>query len=279
MAATPWRVAIITVVPALAQRYTEIIRSLGHRPVAVIASRRRAPGDDVITLGGPLALEAPEGLDVLFVETRASVARALRAYDVDLGLCTGFPWLLPAKAIEATRLGIVNGHPSLLPRYRGPFPIAWAIRNGEEEIGLTYHLMDSEFDTGNLLAQTAIPIGDDETVESLQEKFSEVTPGLLATVFERLARGDRGDPQQGEGEYQSMFEQEYWMVDPAATAAEVHRQVRAWTFMPPVMPLGPLLERDGGHVRITKSSLVEVEGAERLECADGALWIVETAPL
>ena len=60
-------------------------------------------------------------------------------------------------------LGIVNGHPSLLPRYRGPFPLAWAVRNGEREIGLTYHLMDAEFDTGNLLAQAAIPLDDDDT--------------------------------------------------------------------------------------------------------------------
>ncbi len=56
------------------------------------------------------------------------------------------------------RLGIVNGHPSLLPRYRGPFPIAWAIRNGETEIGMTFHLMDAAFDTGNVLAQKAVPL-------------------------------------------------------------------------------------------------------------------------
>ena len=80
---------------------------------------------------------------------------------------------------------------------------------------------------GNVLVQTAVPIDDDETGESLQKKLSEVTPGLLA----------------------------------------------------PVVPLGPLLERDGSHVRITKSSLVEVEGAERLECADGPVWILETQPL
>ena len=113
------------------------------------------------------------------------------------------------------RLGIVNGHPSLLPRYRGPFPIAWAVRNGETEIGMSFHLMDASFDTGNLLAQTSIPLADDDTEETLFERFPAVVSELLPIVFSRLAAGDRGDPQEG-GDYQSMFEHDYWSIDPIA---------------------------------------------------------------
>ena len=177
------------------------------------------------------------------------------------------------------RLGIVNGHPSLLPRYRGPFPVAWAIRNGEPEIGLTYHLMDPAFDTGNVLAQQAIPLADDDTQETLFERFPAVVAELLPVVFDRLAAGDRGDPQEG-GEYQSMFEREYWSIDPSQPAAEVHRQVRAWSFIPPFKQnLGPFLELDGEQVRVTRTSLVEVEGATVLQCADGPVWIVESQPV
>jgi len=218
-----------------------------------------------------------ESMDVLFPAAKHSLPRLLRAYDLDLALCTGYPWLITQEAIDVPRLGIVNGHPSLLPRYRGPYPIAWAIRNGETEIGLSYHFMDASFDTGNLLAQARVPVADDETGETLFEKFPAIAAGLLGTVFERLAAGDRGDPQEG-GEYQSAFEEEYRHVDPAATAAEVHRQVRAWSFMPPIADRGPVVERDGGAIRIVRSSLCEVEGAERLDCADGPLWIVESEP-
>jgi methionyl-tRNA formyltransferase len=278
MATAPWRVVFITVVPPVAQGYTDVVRALGHEPVAVIASRRRAPGNPPNALAPKMLSDAPEGLDLLFVEKRRSIAPLLRAYDADLAICTGFPWLIPAEAIAAPRHGIVNGHPSLLPRYRGPFPVAWAVRNGEREIGMTYHRMDAAFDTGPILSQAAVPLGDEDTWDELQGKFAELTPRMLAQVFERLAAGDPGDAQAGEGEYQSLFETDYRYVDPTQTAAEVHRQTRAWSFMPPVMPvLGPILERDGTSVRLLRTSLTEVPGAERLECADGPLWVVETA--
>lgn len=273
------RVVLITVVPRVAQGYAETVRALGHEPVAVIASRRRAAGTPPILLGPTMLTDAPEGLDLLFVEKRRSIAPLLRAYEADLALCTGFPWLIPAEAIDVPRLGIVNGHPSLLPRYRGPFPVAWAVRNGESEIGMTYHLMDAAFDTGPILAQASVPLGDDETWEGLQPKLGELAPQLLTEVFERLARGDRGDPQIGEGEYQSVFDADYWYVDLTQTAAQVHQQTRAWGFMPPVMPvLGPIIERDGTSVRLLRTSLTEVAGAERLDCADGPLWVLESAP-
>jgi methionyl-tRNA formyltransferase len=243
----------------------------------VIATRRRAAGTPLNPLAPAILTDAPEGLDTLFPETRRSIAPLLRAYEPDVAICTGYPWLIPAEALEVPRLGIVNGHPSLLPRYRGPFPVAWAVRNGEQEIGLSYHLMDQSFDTGPVLAQTSLPLGADETWESLQVRLGEAAPALLTEVFERLARGDRGDPQVGEGEYHSAFEDDYRFVDLTHTAAEVHRQTRAWSFVPPILPeLGPILERDGTRVRLVRTSLTEVAGAERLDCVDGPLWLVET---
>jgi methionyl-tRNA formyltransferase len=275
--APSWRVAIITVVPRIAQGYAGILRELGHEPVVVITLRRRAPGVAPMPFAAEHVADDPEELDVLFPATKHSLARMLRAYEVDLGLCTGFPWLIPAEALAAARLGIVNGHPSLLPRYRGPFPLAWAVRNGEREIGLTYHLMDTGFDTGNLLAQVSVPLADDDTEETLFAQFGPTAAALLPVALDRLARGDRGDRQEG-GEYQSMFEDEYRTIDLSTTAAAVHRQVRAWGFMPSVAELGPFLERHGHRIKVKSTSLTEVDGAERLECADGPLWIVESEP-
>jgi methionyl-tRNA formyltransferase len=277
MSTAPWRVVLITVLPVVAQGYAQIIRSLGHEAVAVIVPRRRVPGAPPTPFAAEHVADDPPELDVLFAATKHSIAGLLRAYEPDLALCTAFPWLIPAAAIAVPKHGIVNGHPSLLPRYRGPFPIAWAIRNGEQEIGLSYHLMDAQFDTGNVLAQKPIPLAEDETEETLFQQFPDLTAELLPLVFDRLARGDRGEPQQG-GEYQSEFEDDYRFVDLTQTAAEVHRQTRAWSFVPPVRPeMGPILERDGTKVRLLRTSLTEVAGADRIDCADGPLWIVETA--
>lgn len=143
---------------------------------------------------------------------------------------------------------------------------------------MTYHLMDEQFDTGNILVQAAVPLDDDETNESLWPKLGAASAELLPIVFERLAGGDRGDPQEG-GSYQSLFDDDYAFVDPGQTAEEVHRQVRAWRFAFIGKNVrGPILERDGERRRVLQTSLTEVAGAERLECSDGPLWVLETEP-
>jgi methionyl-tRNA formyltransferase len=258
-----WRVAVLTAVSPVAVGYTAILRGLGHEVAAVIVPRGAA---------GAQHLELdPDDVDLVFASSKRSLARLFRGYEVDLVVCTGLPWLVPPDALAAPRLGVLNGHPSLLPRYRGPFPIAWAVRNGETEIGMSYHLMDERFDTGNLLAQQAVPLAEDDDWESLMGKVSEAALELLPSALERLGRGDRGDPQE-DGEYFSHFEDDYAAVDPGATAAEVHRQVRAWGFVPPYARKGPL---HGGR-KLLRTSLVEVKGAERLDCADGPVWILDS---
>ena len=211
-------------------------------------------------------------VDVIFVESKHDLAPLLREHGADVGLCTGFPWLVPKEAIDTPRLGIVNGHPTLLPHGRGPFPWAWAVRNGDAEIGMTYHFMDAGFDTGNVLVQKAIPFAADEREETLLPKLQAAAAELIPQVFEKLEAGDRGTPQS-EGVYQHPFEPEYATLDTSRPAAEVHRQVRAWEFMPVRHRTGPT----HGDRRIVRTSLTEVDGAERIECADGPLWIVESA--
>jgi len=143
---------------------------------------------------------------------------------------------------------------------------------------MTYHLMDERFDTGNILAQGSVPLDDDETNESLWPKLGALSAELLPRAFERLANGDPGDPQEG-GDYQSLFDDDYAFVDTSQRAEDVHRQVRAWRFAFIGKNLrGPILERDGERRRLAATSLTEVDGAERLDFADGPLWIVETEP-
>jgi methionyl-tRNA formyltransferase len=276
MATAPWRVVIISALPRVAQGYAAITRACGHDPVAVIVPRRAKPGAPAIPFAQEHVSDDPEELDVLFPATKRSLARMLRAYDADLALCTGFPWLIGQDAIDATRLGIVNGHPSLLPRYRGPFPIAWAIRNGEREFGMTFHFMDAAFDTGNVLAQRPIPLDEEESEESLFAKLAAATQELLPQVFERLARGERGEAQEG-GDYQTAGDlADYVHVDLSQPAADIHRQVQAWRFVPPVLPeRGAIL--DGRRLLVT--SRTEVEDAERIECGDGPLWVVSSEEL
>ena len=276
----PWRVVIVSQIPRLAAGYAELVRALGHEPVAHLAARfpPRFDSPRARHFAAGLLIEGPQELDLVYPARRERIAPVLRSYEPDLLLCTAFPLRLPPEALAVPQVGCVNGHPSLLPRYRGPSPMGWAVRSGETEIGMTFHLMDETFDTGGILAQKAVPLDDDERLDTLWPKLGAAAAELLPVVFERLARGETGEPQEG-GDYQSLFDDDYAVVDPAQTAEEVHRQVRAWRLTPIARnERGPILERDGEGVRLLRTSLTEVEDAERLDCADGPLWIVEAEP-
>jgi methionyl-tRNA formyltransferase len=281
--AAPWRVGIIAQLPAAANAYVGLLRALGHEPVVHIATRKFRPNQPPPPEAYPfitkMFTEGPLDIDLVCPADKTSLAQIIRGYELDLAICTTFPWLIPADAIAAAPLGILNGHPSKLPHYRGPMPFGWQIRGGETEIGFTFHRMDAAFDTGAILAQGAVPFTDDDTMDSVWQKLGVLVSELLPVALARIAAGDPGDVQEG-GSYQSTFEDDYVLVDPGLTAAEVHRQVRAWAFTPwaRTAERGPILEREGGRIRILRSSLTEAEGAERLDCADAPLWIVESEP-
>ena len=269
------RVVLISRVLPAVVGYAAMLRELGHEPVALMCTRERAD-----RYGGlaDLLVDAPGELDVVIPSSRDRIAPLLHALEPDLALCTGFPWKIPADAIAVPRHGIVNGHPSLLPRYRGPSPVAWSIRNGEDEIGFTLHYMDAALDTGNILGQIAIPLGGEQGWEDLEPKFGPAVGSVLPAVLERVERGDPGDPQDdAAATYLSFFEPEYAWIDWSRSAAEIARQVRAWRFHSPVPVHGALTELDGDTVRVLRVSLEQVEGRE-LECGDGRLWIVESEP-
>jgi methionyl-tRNA formyltransferase len=268
------RVVLVSQVPPAAHGLTALLEGLGHEPVALLCSREGAEryGEFLEHVR-----DAPAQLDVVIPATRNRIAPLLRTFEPDVVLCLGFPWKIPPDALTVPRFGVVNGHPSLLPRYRGPSPVSWAIRNGETEIGFTFHRMDAELDTGAILAQRACPLGDEHSWDELEPKMIELVSELLPRALERVERGDPGDPQpDGVGEYLSTFEPEYAWIDWSKPAAEIRRVVQAWRFHAFTPgPRGALTDLDGETVRVLRTSLEPTEG-RAMECADGTLWIVET---
>lgn len=101
---------------------------------------------------------SPAHPDICLVPEKARLAPLLEAYEPDLCLCLGYRGLLPPEVLAIPRLGVLNGHPSMLPRWRGPFPVAWHVREGETELAMSYHPMDGAFDTGPVLAQGSRPM-------------------------------------------------------------------------------------------------------------------------
>lgn len=269
------RVVLVSQVPQAAQGFFELLRGFGHEPVALLCSRAHAG-----RYGNrfeELVREAPEVLDILIPASRESIAPLLRAVEPDLVLCLGFPWKVPADALAVPRHGWLNGHPSLLPHYRGPSPISWAIRNGEREIGFTFHRMDPELDTGAILAQGTFELGDEHSWEELESKLVELVVSLLPKALARLEAGDPGDAQEGSGSYFSFFGPDYVWIDWSRPREDVFRQVQAWRFASATEgDRGALAELDGRTVRVLRTSLAAQNGGRAVDAGDGTIWIMET---
>jgi methionyl-tRNA formyltransferase len=277
----PWRVVIVTRIVPVALGFHTAVREAGHEPVALLSIR------DTERRYGPVGAidshlhEVPPELDVLLPSRRSAIAPLLESVRPDIVVCTGFPWKIPADALAVPPLGWLNGHPSLLPRHRGPVPVAWAIHEGDEEVGLSVHRMDAELDTGEILAQKRFPIGDYVEPDEFYRRMGPLLLEALREALGKVAAGEPGTVQAG-GDYQSYFggEDKRWL-DWSRPAVELHRLVWAWRYTVPHGdgPQGALATLDGETLRVLASSLTEVEGARRIECADGPLWLVRTEPV
>jgi methionyl-tRNA formyltransferase len=282
------RVVIISMAARAVETYAQILTALGHETVGVLTARSTNRPE---ALADVLA-NTPPGLDAVVVGSQDRVAPLLRSYEPDLAICSGFWWKLDAEALAVPPLGVVNGHPSLLPRWRGPNPFGWTLRSGDDQLGLTFHLMDADFDTGPILAQDSVPLADDDSISTLFEKLGPLGSGLLPQALERIEAGDRGDPQSEEGaSYAPRFEDEYAEIDWTRPAREVHYQARCW-FLPTVSGImGPLATLDGKRVRVLETKLVDAESEaapgtilERdgetllVACGDGPIRVLGTEP-
>ncbi len=280
---TGWRIVIISQVLPIVEPLVPYLRELGHEPVAWLMARR-SPGDDrpLPPWGDITDASAPAGLSFLLAPDKFAVEPLLRGLEPDLVLCAGFPWKLPQAALDVARLGSINEHPALLPRHRGPIPLAWALREGDGHFGATWHFMDAELDTGPILAQTSVPIQDEwMTIEQMGPHLIQSSFALLPRVFERIAAGDPGDPQTEEGaSWAGHFEADYATVDWSQPAREIHDQVRAWHLTFGLSDVqGPIAELDGERLKLLRTSLTDpANGARAVETGDGNLWIVESEP-
>jgi methionyl-tRNA formyltransferase len=274
-----WRIVIISQVGDAAASIDRVLREAGHEPAAVLTTRRaveEGPKRQQFFLR--VFSESPRDLDILVPANSKRIAPLIAPYEPDLVVCCGFPWLIPPQALAVPRIGAINLHPSLLPRWRGPFPVAWAIRCGEG-LGSTVHRMDETLDTGPILAQGSVPFGNEWSWQELGPKLEALEAALLRQALGRLAAGDEGESQPASDEpYAGAFEDAYLWVDWSKPVDDVLRQIRAWQFVGTTYgrERGPLAEIEGETVRILRAS--RDAGEPAVACGDGSIWIVASEP-
>ena len=152
----------------------------------------------------------------------------LSSFQPDLIAVVAYGHIFPPWMIDLPRLGCVNLHASLLPRYRGAAPIPWAIIRGEHVTGVSTMKMDPGLDTGDVLLQREIEISDEDTTETLSERMSTLGARLVVETLRGLDRAEiRPRPQQhGLATPAPMLKKEDGQIDWSLTAEEIARRVR-----------------------------------------------------
>ena len=158
----------------------------------------------------------------------------LKALSPDLIAVVAYGKMLPKTMLDAPPFGCVNLHASLLPSYRGAAPINWAIAKGEKKTGVTIMHIDEEMDTGDILAQTEVPIGDEETAEELSKRLSLEGARLLLQTIDRIAKNEISPVKQdpAAATYAPLISRKDGRVDWNRDAEEIKNLVRAMTPWP-----------------------------------------------
>lgn len=155
--------------------------------------------------------------------------RRLREWTPDLAIVAAFGQILKPEALNLPRLGCLNLHASLLPRWRGASPIQAALLAGDDETGITLMKMDPGMDTGPILAQTRLPILPDDTGGSLFEKLSQRAAQFALETLPAYLAGELSEtPQPSSGvTYAPMLKKEDGLLDFSQPAQALERRVRA----------------------------------------------------
>ncbi|WP_206455216.1 methionyl-tRNA formyltransferase [Aurantimonas marina] len=179
--------------PAFAVPTLRAIHAAGHEIAAVYTQPPRKAGRRGLTLTpSPVQTEAERlGLDVrtpLNFKDEAEIT-AFAALEADVAIVVAYGLLLPRAILDAPRHGCLNGHGSLLPRWRGAAPIQRAIEAGDATTGMMVMRMEAGLDTGPVALTAETPIGDAETAGELYDRLATISADLMAEALEKLEAG------------------------------------------------------------------------------------------
>ena len=209
-----------------------LIRS-AYQLVAVYTQPDRKSGREQAVASSPVKqLALSQGLKVVQPESLkvAGTVEGLADFAPDLIVVVAFGQILPAEILDLPKLGCLNVHPSLLPRYRGASPIATAILQGDDVTGVTIMLLDAGMDTGPILNQREVPISADDTTGSLAIRLAQTGAQLLMETLPLWIDG-RIKPQPQEesrASYSKVINKSDGEIDWRLSTMELWRRVRAF---------------------------------------------------
>jgi methionyl-tRNA formyltransferase len=209
----------------------------GHEVVAVVTQPDRPKGRDLKPAPPPVKIVAERlGLPVqqpLKIREPAAID-ALRAVQPDLIIVVAYGQILPKPVLDIPRLGCVNAHTSLLPRWRGAAPIQYAILNGDRETGVTTMYLDEQMDTGDIILQRAQLVHADDTSATLHDRLAKLGAVLLTETITLIAedKAPRAKQDETQATYAKKITKENGRIKWTQSAIEIERQIRAFNPWP-----------------------------------------------
>jgi methionyl-tRNA formyltransferase len=177
------------------------LHKAGHNIEVVITQPDKPAGRGRKLSSPPVAEQAKQSNLPLYQPKSVKAKKVIEkisSLEPDIIVIVAYGKILPKELLELPRLKCVNVHASLLPKYRGAAPMNWAIVNGEKETGVTTMFINEELDAGDMLLSKSIPIGDDDTTLTLQEKLASIGADVLLETIEKIKDGTiKPEPQDG----------------------------------------------------------------------------------
>ncbi len=271
--------------PDFAVPILDALVDAGHHIAAVYCQPPRRAGRGQRLRPSPVqVLAEARGLDVRTPMSLkgAEEQAAFAALDADAAVIAAYGLILPNAVLDAPRLGCVNVHASLLPRWRGAAPIQRAILAGDRESGVTIMCVEQEVDAGPILLAETVPVGSHTTAGQLHDQLSALGARLMVEALEGYAAGRlTPTPQPADGiTHAAKIKPEDGRLDWRRAATEVERQVRALSPAP-----GAWFEHAGQRIKVLEAEVADeapgtapgtlFDGRLTVACGTGALRLTK----
>jgi methionyl-tRNA formyltransferase len=276
-------------VPAL-----EALIDSHHEVVGVFTQPDRESGRGKKVRRPPIKVVAEEaGVPVYQpkrVKKNDEAFETLAGWAPDVVVVAAYGQILPERILEVPRLGCVNIHASLLPKYRGAAPINWAIVHGEETSGVTLMQMDVGLDTGPMLETHEVAVPADMTAQELHDRLAELGGEVIVDALDKLAAGElEPTPQDDEkSSYASMLSKEHGHIDWTRSGVDVANHIRGFNPWPGAYAFHVNEDGEKKRIKFHRAKPVREQGGpgEVLEadasdarlviaCGDGAIECVK----
>ena len=246
--------------PDFAVPCLESLIQAGHEILAVFTQPDKPVGrKQVLTPPDVKVCALKHGLTVYQPDSlrNGAAMEIIRSLSPDAIIVAAYGKILPKEMLDFPRFGCINVHGSLLPKYRGAAPIQWSVINGDPETGVTIMQMNEGVDTGDILMKRAIPIGIDDTAESMFDKLAVLGGASIVEALDRIERGELKAEKQDESlaSYAPMLNKDISLIDWNKGGMEVHNLVRGLYSWPVAYTV-----LNGKKLKILRTSPCEASG-------------------